>query len=105
METEIPIPPLSSPPFTVERHGSFGAAVMAENRWLRAKLRRQRRELRRLNRELSAFWRGFSRGLSLEAECRLRGAMNAAFGHERVREAEMAAASKRNADSANEESK
>ena len=100
METEFPTPPMSSPPFTVERHGSFGAAVMAENRWLRAKLKRQRRELRRLNRELAAFWRGFSRGLSLEAECRLRGAMNAAFGHERVREAEMLAASKRAASSA-----
>lgn len=98
METEFPTPPLSSPPFTVERHGSFGAAVMAENRWLRAKLKRQRRELRRLNRELGSFWRGFSRGLSLEGECRLRGAMNAAFGHERVREAEMAAAAKRAGD-------
>jgi hypothetical protein len=95
METEFPTPPLSAPPFTVERHGSFGAAVMAENRWLRAKLKRQRRELRRLNRELASFWRGFSRGLSLEGEVRLRGIMNAAFGHERVHEAEMAAAAKR----------
>lgn len=65
-------------------------------RILQRRIQNQRRELRRLNKCLGPYWSGFSRGLSLEGECRLRGIMNAAFGHERVHAAERAAAEKRN---------
>lgn len=51
----------------------------------------QRKELRRLNKYLGPYWSGFRRGMALEAECKLRGIMNAAFGHEKVRAAELAA--------------
>lgn len=62
---------------------------------LRKRISNQRRELRRLNKYLGPYWAGFSHGINLEAECRLRGIMNATFGHERVRAAEMAAAERR----------
>lgn len=67
-----------------------------ENRRLRAIITRQRRELKRLNKYLGPYWAGFNRGISTEAECRLRGVMNATFGHESVRAAELAAAAMRN---------
>lgn len=65
--------------------------VLAELASLRRRVTRQRRELRRLNKEHGPWWAGFSVGLSREAENRLRGIMNKAFGHEKVREAELAA--------------
>lgn len=63
---------------------------------LRGIITRQRRELKRLNKYLGPYWAGFRQGLGMEAECRLRGVMNATFGHKAVREAEVAAATKRN---------
>jgi hypothetical protein len=58
---------------------------------LERRCQNQRTELRRLNKCLGPYWRGFNRGLSLEAVCNLRGVMNKAFGHEAVRAAEHAA--------------
>lgn len=55
---------------------------------LRATIRRQRAELRRLNKYLGPYWAGFRRGMSIEAEHRLRGKMVAAFGRKQVFEAE-----------------
>lgn len=65
-------------------------------RILQRRIKNQRAELRRLNKCLGPYWQGFSRGLSMEGECRLRGIMNAAFGHQKVHAAEVAAAERRN---------
>lgn len=64
-------------------------------RILQRRIKNQRAELKRLNKYLGPYWQGFSRGISMEAECRLRGIMNATFGHEKVRAAEVAAADRR----------
>ena len=66
-------------------------ALNVENERLRGIITRQRRELKRLNKYLGPYWAGFRVGLKNEGECRLRGIMTAAFGHERVRAAEVAA--------------
>jgi hypothetical protein len=65
-------------------------------RLLQRRISNQRRELRRLNKYLGPYWAGFNRGLGMEGECRLRGAMNAAFGHERVHAVEHAMMEQRN---------
>lgn len=70
---------------------------------LRGIVTRQRRELKRLNKYLGPYWAGFSTGLNREAETRLRGIMNATFGHEAVRAAEMAATAKRNTQTGSEQ--
>ena len=67
------------------------AKLKSENEQLRKRVTTQRRELRRLNKYLGPYWAGFSRGLGMAAEARLRAIMNAAFGHERVRAAELSA--------------
>lgn len=67
----------------------------AQNAILRKRITLQRKELRRLNKTLGPFWAGFRKGLVVEEAVRLRGIMNATFGHEKVRAAEMAAIEKK----------
>lgn len=81
--------------FEVDRLRGEIEAKDAEIERLRKRSRNQRKELRRLNKAIAALWCGFRRGLQLEGETRLRGIMNAAFGHEQVRKAEHAAVDRR----------
>ena len=76
----------------VAREANFKLVKEVER--LKGKTIRQRKELRRLNKFLGPYWAGFRNGASLEAECRLRGIMNATFGHAAVHAAEKAAIDK-----------
>jgi len=83
---------LSAPAIAAEARRVVEEAKDAEIvRKLRNKVFKQRRELRRLNRYLGPYWAGFRKGMAMEGECKLRGIMNAAFGHEKVHAAERAA--------------
>lgn len=68
----------------------LAAATKDAEKW-HTKATLQRRELRRLNKVLGPYWGGFRKGIGMEAECRLRGAMQQAFGSDAVRAAEIAA--------------
>jgi hypothetical protein len=63
--------------------------LRVQNANIRKRLTNQRRELKRLNRQSRPYWLGFETGLKFSDATRLRGIMNATFGYEKVRAAEL----------------